>query len=469
MRRNAVAMAALALFALPLTAARAAAQGFGVYEHDACSMGRAGTGVAAPCNASAIFFNPAGIVNPANSSTKWNLAVGATTIGADFAFQDSVAGNTTASTGGSVLVPNAHITMQYHNNWAFGIGLFAPYGLVSEWPTTGFSGRFLGYRSELKSIYVQPTAAWHMKPWLRLGAGWDYIHSTVDLQQRVDLAGQQANALATFGQLGIPAGTDFADGHLTGKSNSGAFHLGVLLTPTENVSIGIRYLTRSTADIQGTGQFTQVMTGIQLAPGNPIAAGQPVVCPPAAGACALDSILAGQFRTGGALIGQHVSTKVSLPDQLVFGVAVKFTEKLNAQFDFQWVNWSAFQALTIQFEKLPQRTLYQDYHDTHGARFGVEYALTPKFTVRGGLLYHEAAAPDQTVTPLLPEAERAEQTLGASIRISTHGRIDVAYQHINQADRRGRSVDAPRFSTANNNGLYTGSANLFGASLAWGF
>src|SRR2546428_5879234 len=38
------------------------AQGFGIYEQGTCAMGRAGTGVAAPCaDGSAIFFNPAGL------------------------------------------------------------------------------------------------------------------------------------------------------------------------------------------------------------------------------------------------------------------------------------------------------------------------------------------------------------------------------------------------------------------------
>src|SRR5713226_10534643 len=38
------------------------AQGFGIYEQGTCAMGRAGTGVAAPCSdGSAIFFNPAGL------------------------------------------------------------------------------------------------------------------------------------------------------------------------------------------------------------------------------------------------------------------------------------------------------------------------------------------------------------------------------------------------------------------------
>ena len=53
------------IIALLLTATvseTAVAQGFSVNEHGSCVMGRAGTGVALPCNdASSILFNPAGI------------------------------------------------------------------------------------------------------------------------------------------------------------------------------------------------------------------------------------------------------------------------------------------------------------------------------------------------------------------------------------------------------------------------
>ena len=468
MRPSAVRFAALALAMLALPASRATAQGYGVYEHDACTMARAGTGVASPCNASAIFFNPAGIVSPSYSGTKWNISVGATSIGADFAFIDGLTGSETPSSGGSVLVPNAHITMQLNNRWAFGLGVFAPYGLVSEWPTT-FDGRFLGYRSELKSIYIQPTAAWQVKPWLRVGAGFDYIRTTVSLKQRVDLSTQRTSATGpTFGQLGIPEFTDFADAELSGGSWSAAAHFGVLLTPTDRVSIGLRYLTRGRADIQGEATFSQVPTGIILGAGSPICnpPGLPAQCP---ANTPLDSVLAPQFRGNGPLQTQHASTSVPLPDQLVVGTAVQVHPKVKLLFDFQWVNWSKFQQLNLTFARLPQRTLWEDYMDTQAIRFGVEWNVTDKITARGGALAHSGAAPDQTRTPLLPEAERTEQTLGLGFRFSTHGRIDIAYQRIQQATKVGRVVDAPRFSTANNSGYYSGNASLFGASLVWGF
>src|SRR2546422_8554869 len=54
--------AGYALFVFAGFPALLGAQGFGIYEQGTCSMGRAGTGVAAPCaDGSAIFFNPAGL------------------------------------------------------------------------------------------------------------------------------------------------------------------------------------------------------------------------------------------------------------------------------------------------------------------------------------------------------------------------------------------------------------------------
>src|SRR6266540_1810437 len=57
--RRSVRYALLLLAGFP---ALLGAQGFGIYEQGTCSMGRAGTGVAAPCaDGSAMFFNPAGL------------------------------------------------------------------------------------------------------------------------------------------------------------------------------------------------------------------------------------------------------------------------------------------------------------------------------------------------------------------------------------------------------------------------
>jgi long-chain fatty acid transport protein len=458
MRRYAVRSSALALVALALLAPRARAQGFGVYEHDACTMGRAGTGVAKPCNASAVFYNPAGMLT--TGGTPWSVSFGGTNIAPSFAFRDSLTGTKTNSVSNNVIAPNFYITHQTHSNgrdWAFGLGIFAPYGLVSEWPNT-FSGRFLGYRSELKSLYIQPTAAVRVNRWLQLGAGFDWIWTHVDLKQRVDLSSQLAAPGTTFGQLGIPAGTDFADAELTGNAYSAGGHFGVIVNPTSKLSLGARYLMRVRANVQGNATFSQVFTGITLPPGNPIA---PANTP-------LDSVLAPQFRGAGKLQLQHASTIVAQPDQFVLGAAYAVTPELTALVDWQWTNWSQFDSLHIAFLNLPATTQYENYNNTDGWRFGLQYEQNG-IAVRGGYLFHEGAAPDATVTPLLPEGRRQEFTLGGGIRVGTHGHLDIAYQHITQQDRRGRVVSAPQGSTAFNTGIYSGSASLLGASLTWGW
>ncbi len=458
MRRNAVLGAGATAVALAFAFGEARAQGYGVYEHDGCAMGRSGTGVAAPCSGgSAIYFNPAGIVG---SSTRWNGQVGLTMISPRGGFTSDASGATTDATANNIPVPTLFATRQLSSRWAVGLGVFAPYGLISEWPDT-FEGRFLAYLADLKAIYIQPTVAVKLRDNLRLGVGFQMVFASVELRQRVDLSAQTAAPGTTFGQLGIPLGTDFADVHVEGSSRSAGGQVGMIWDATPRISLGARYQFRQTADIGGFASFLQVPTGIVLPPGNPIApAGTP-----------LDSVVAPQFRGSGVLISQRGFARVPLPDQFVVGLALRPRTNLTVLFDFQWVNWDRFEILTLSFSRLGQRTQFEDYNETHGYRLGFDWQATNRLSLRGGTLYHTAAAPPQTVTPLLPEGERHEGTLGLGYQLSSKLRLDLAYQRIEQQERRGRVADAPRGAAgvAANSGLYTSTANLFGASLAFGF
>src|SRR5438046_2952181 len=68
---------AVSLVAAPLHPL--AGQGFGVYEHNTCTMGRGGVTAARPCaDGSAIYFNPAGLAGLSGT----HVSVGVTLIGA---------------------------------------------------------------------------------------------------------------------------------------------------------------------------------------------------------------------------------------------------------------------------------------------------------------------------------------------------------------------------------------------------
>ena len=464
MRRISVSVALALVMAAGLPRA-AAGQGYGVYEQGTCVMGRAGTGVAAPCaDGSSIFFNPAGIVAAAGRQ----IAIGGTGIAVSGSFTSDATGLGTDLKSAVYPVPHLYFVQPVRGGRAaLGIGVFAPYGLTTEWPET-FEGRFLGYKSKIQAVYIQPTAAIRLTDKISFGAGLDVSIVHVQLRQRLELSSQiAAPPFVTFGNLGIPYGTEFGDVNLEGSGNGIGYHLGLMLTPVDRISIGARYLSRQLIEVNGaTAEITQIETGIVLPANNPIGLAQGN-----AGPIPLDVLLAPQFGAGGPLTNQEGSTYLRLPEQLVVGAAWQATPKARLLVDVQYTNWTVFEKLDLQFEKLGQRVIEEDYRKAYGYRFGGESAFTPATTARVGYYTHSAAAPPQTVTPNLPEGGRNSFTVGLGTRLGRSLSVDLAYQYIDQADRRGRTVELnPSLPGAsNNNGLYQFKAHLFGATFAYAF
>lgn len=462
MRRKAVQIAAGVLAAIGLCATSAQAQGYSVYEHDACAMGRAGVGVASPCaGGSAIFFNPAGIVT--GQAGKWNVSSGVTMIPPRGSFVPDGGGTATDLVNNNIPVPNVYVTRQIGSRFAVGVGMFAPYGLTTEWPDSS-PGRFLSYEATIKGIYIQPTVAFRVNPRIQVGAGIDIVRSAVDLKQRVDLSSQSFPGTPyTFGtlpQTSVPAGTDFADARLHGTGNAIGAHFGIIFRPTDALSLGARYLTGVTIEGAGYAGFKQVATGLRLL--GPLSATLPTGTP-------IDAIVAGQFTTGGRMVTQTVTAEIPMPSQLVAGFDLRVMTGLHVMADVQLTNWSAFAQLPLTLGAIGPDTLYEDYANTVGFRAAIEYAVTPKLNLRGGFLTHGAAAPDHTVTPLLPEAGRVEGVIGAGYQLTSGIRIDAAYQIIKQSDRRGRVVDWKPGDGDVNTGVYKFSANLLGVGASFAF
>jgi long-chain fatty acid transport protein len=455
----------LALSALVMAAAPgpAAAQGFGVFEHGTCAMARAGAGSAAPCDdGSAIFFNPAGLAGMRG----WTISVGATGISALGSFVDDLSGGETDMNNDPIPVPHVYAAYGITDRLTAGIGTFAPYGLATKWPET-FAGRFNGFDNELRSIYVQPTLAYRIHDRISIGAGFDFVIGSVEINRRLDLSAQAAPTPAppgtTLRQLGIPLHTDFAQARLRATRATGlGGNFGVRVDATDRVSFGARYLTRVTLDYDGNAAFEAIPTGITLPAANPF--GVP-------GGTPLDAVISrlGLFSAAGPLADQGLTTSITMPDQLMAGVAVQVTPRLLLLGDYQWVNWSKFGRVDLDFANpaTPDQALEENYRDTSGVRLGIDWTAAHRWTLRGGYVYHQAAAPDETVTPLLPEGARNEFAAGVGFQVSPKLRVDVAYQFVKQSDRPGRVREIRPGETAAdvNTGMYKSRAHLFGTTI----
>ncbi len=463
MRRTPLRLAASAAVVVA-TPGALQGQGFQVNEHGTCVMARAGTGVASACrDGSAIYFNPAGIAGMSGIT----VSGGATLIIAQGTFTDDATGQSTSLDNKPIPVLHAYVVYPITDQLTAGFGTFVPYGLGTSWPID-FEGRFSSYDADLRSIYLQPTLAYQINDRIAIGAGFDFVIGFLELNRRLDLSTQPAPAPApvgtTLGQLGIPFHTEFADAKLraTGATGIGG-NFGIWVRPIDRLSFGVRYLTRVKLDYTGTATFEPVPTGIILPAGNPF------MVP---GGTPLDAVVMGAFSAGAPLADGDVTATIWMPDQLIAGVAVDVTSSLKLLADWQWVNWSVFDVLVAEFSNAmtPTLTLEEAYEDTHGFRFGFDWAANDQWNIRGGYLHHQGASPPQTVTPLLPEGTRNEVTAGVGIKLSEKFTVDLAYQYILQNDRRGRVREVPagtppsQVVTDINSGLYQSHAHLLGAT-----
>jgi long-chain fatty acid transport protein len=451
-----LAAAAIAVLA---STAMASAQGYGVYEHGACAMGRAGAAVAAPCpDGSSIFFNPAAIALASGQE----LSIGGTLITPRGGFINDRTGLESQLNDRNYPVPGMYYVRPLSERFAAGLGVFAPYGLTTDWPESS-EGRFLGYKSLVQAVYVQPTLAMRVNKRLSVGGGIDITRLAVELRQRVDLSTVPISGTPlTFALLGVPAGTDFADVQLKGHAWHAGYHVGMHLQATDTVAFGARYLSGQRVAVDN-GELTpaQIKTGLVT----------PVALPGIPAGTPMDAILAAQFQPGAALSAQKGTTPLPLPSQLVAGLAVQVTPRVLALADYQFTKWSMFDSLVIEREFAGTAVIVENYRNTHGVRFGAEYAFTPSTTIRAGFLTHGAAAPDETVTPNLPEGRRVEYTAGLGTRLNGRLRVDVAYQYLDQKDRAGRTTDGGMAipTPAVNNGIYSFHAHMFGATLSLSF
>ncbi|HET9985976.1 MAG TPA: outer membrane protein transport protein [Longimicrobiales bacterium] len=436
------------------------AQGLGVYEHSACMSGRNGAGVADPCDdASAVFFNPAGL-----AFGRTGIGIGITGVRTSNTFVYDKTGTVAKRGPATIPVPNGFASIRLGDRLAAGLGVWAPYGLALKWPLS-FEGRYSGYDNSLRTIYIQPTLAYQLVPRrLSVGAGLDVVRGSVAIHQRMDLAEQKVTGTPyTFGALGlVPKSTDFADVALEGDAWGATAHIGAALRITDQLSVGARWMHRVKLNYNdGTATFTQVPTNLTLAANNPLhlPAGTPI-----------DALLAPQFKSGGAMVEQTVTTKMTFPSMAVVGVAFRPVQPLNLLADYQWTGWKTFDELPLTFKTSGRTEAVQlQYGNANTYRVGAEYDVIPALQVRGGLIFTTPAERKQSVSPLLPEAKRTYYSGGLSLNLTRNFTGDVFFQHLVQADRRGRvrPLDPSAALDPQIVGVYTSDANLFGVTLRY--
>jgi len=453
---------ALGLLAMP---ALAGAQAFGLNEIGSCAIARGFAATAAPCDdASSIYWNPGKL------PTRRGLSVmgGVAAISIDGSFIQDTTGREYKADVPTQYVPHFFLNYRGDGKMAYGIGVYVPYGLTSQWGDD-FPGRFAAKKASLKTIYIQPNLSYQITPNWSIGGGPVIGHSTVELVQGLDLSTVPTSAGGpTFGQLGVPKRTQFGEASLKGSAMAYGVDLGVhgQLTPTWEM--GVRFLSQLTFSYDNAdATFTPTPTGLStVTPINspfPVPAGTP-----------FDALVASQF-TSGSLQAQKVATRIQHPAQVQVGFAYTGFQATTLSAEYAYVGWKSFADLPVDFTgssattTAPDRDLIENYNNTSSIRLGAEHRMINGVALRAGFSSATSAAPDETVTPLLPEQDRSMVMLGAGLPLGSRFGVDASYARIMTAGRRGRLDERSSTSTsaqavALNEGSYALSANIFAIS-----
>ena len=447
------------------TAIAVEAQGFGLNEIGTCAVSRGFAATAAPCaDGSAVFWNPAALTDLDGLTA----SAGVARIGIAAEFTQDTTGRLFEGDEVVEYPPHAFVSYRLSPAVALGAGVYVPYGLTTAW-RDDFPGRFLAVRASLQTIYVQPTVAWELAPGWSIGGGPVFGHSSVELTQATDLSQQALAPGLTFGMLGVPARTEFARASLDGTATGFGFNVGIHGRLGESVQVGLRYLSAIDFEFDdATAEFTQVSTDLTVPadvtiPGGPtIPAGTPI-----------DVLLAPQFVAGGPLSRQEARTEITHPWQLQGGLAFSLTTRTSLSAEVAVIGWSSFDVLPVDFSNAatPDQTLIEDYETSWTLRLGGEHRFLNGWSGRAGFAYSQSPAPDESVTPLLPEQDRYNYGVGVGIPVADRWALDLGYLRVQGEGRRGRIVErASRDETAAdlNSGFYELRANVFSIAISFG-
>jgi long-chain fatty acid transport protein len=435
----------LSLLGATLLSANVYASGFQVALQGNKQVAMGHTGTALAHDASSVFFNPA-----AMSYLRQNgVTVGGNGIFSSVAYRAAEGSNYTARTDNPMGTPfHAYgVFGPQDGRFKFGLGVYTPYGSSVRWGDE-WAGRFLMNQLTLQAITFQPTASFKIADWLSVGAGFTYTTGSVKLQRNLDLS------------IYEPATPDNSnDGQyreasveLDGRASGMGFNAGIYLAPTEQLSVGITYRSRTNMRVNGGTANFDVPSALR----NP-APTQTTYFPE----------------------GNTFNATLPLASVTSIGIGYKPTTELTLAFDVNYTAWAAYDSLIFEYATplrtggvdVPRTASNRNYSNAFAFRGGVQYAIHNTFFLRGGAYYDMTPVQAGFLTPETADADRLGISGGVGFRISDNFTIDTSLLYIRGMKREQTQADVEAAGTTGQvlTGTYKLAALIPGISLSVNF
>ncbi len=419
MRKRAGAI--LAVLALgPALPGAVLASGYSIYEQGARAMANAGAFTARADDPSAMFFNPAGIVQL--KGKRFNFGTNAIFLTGS-SFDSDRSGNSFDQVDNLAWPSSLYYTQTVGDRYAWGVSLTSPFGLKTQWPGD-FDGRDISRESNLAVVNFNANFAWSFAREWSAAVGADFARADIrELSRNIDLT--------LLGCVGCQAFT-----RLTGTGDDVGWNAALRWANDKGWRWGGSFRSKMKPEVDGDIEFENI-------PGPFLAL----------------------FPDGGA------TAELPLPATFATGVAY-VKGKWEGEFDVVWTDWSEFDHLRIDIDKntiaVSDVDQVEEWNDTYSFRVGYAYHINDRHQYRLGAYFDRNPIPDEHVRPRLPDADRTSVQVGYGFTGKSGFTVEAAYQALFFANR---TVTA--FSTSASDpvipGEYKNFTSLLGVNLGWKF
>ena len=226
---------------LTLTSSSLLANGLALNEQSASGAGTAYAGRASSAlDASTIFGNPAGLSKLKGKQLSGGFAVVKANV--DISRVDS---NAPGTNKGDMVplanVPFAFFSTELNEQWSFGLGMYVPFGLISDYEKS-FQGAHQGLYSKVAVMTVQPTLSYKFNEHVSVGFG-----PTIN---RID--GKLTNTLLTS-RIAGPGNDTLIN--IKGDDTALGYNAGLMIDFNEQTTWGITYHSKVDYTLKGRTKF----------------------------------------------------------------------------------------------------------------------------------------------------------------------------------------------------------------------
>ena len=411
--------------AVAMASSQIFAGGFAINEQSISGMGTGFAGRSSSADdASTVYGNPAGMSRLKSEQ----VSIGAAVLDAktDIRGTSTFGGRTEGDMVPVIAVPMGYYVKPLNDQWALGVGVYAPFGLVTNYES-GFAGRYFADKSKVSVVTFQPTVSYAFNDKVSIGIGPTF--NRIDGELTADTLNP------------VTPGRNDGSVKIKGDDTAVGFNAGLLVQATDSTRLGLTYHSKVSYNLDG---HTKIQgTGFSVFSGSKYDA----------------------------------SLSIDTPESVDFSV----THQLNADWTLYagstWTRWSRLQQITVNNSGVPAQlggsagpigtiSEPQNWHDTWSHAIGAAYQLNKQWVLRSGFSVDQSPTNNTDRSPRIPTGDRKAISFGAGFTPVDNITIDLALSYLKEEDTDVHLASATKGAF---NAEYKNSAWGFGSAVTYRF